>query len=433
MNTLANLFSSEKEMAYGKGIDFTITASINLQSLVRKKDFSYRDSELIFNYLLEQSEYTPFCTYLRRYIYKHNNMSGPFETVPNSTYYEVLKDCFHETKTPSSFHKTSTTFKVLSNGWLNASTVNRESIFLLGFALKMPVEDVSLFLTRAICDNDFNFNDPEEVIFWHCYRNNLSANHAKGMIDEFNKKYADPSNVNINSFSYEDISSSFSTRRHIKWNGELTITTSERNYIGDTDQDIMDYLLILRLRNRKYKYSLTAFTQFHELLAKAKELLKKERHDEMLMEAEFIIPRKTIEVENIRDADIEKALYSGVPLVSGNLKNIAYSSLGKSFAQHRLTRQRISRLVSGKAAVSRFDLITINFLVFSKSEFSNPITRYKSFVVDTDSVLKKCFMGPLNVSNLYEAFILCCLLTEDPIYSFSDVWEMAYDQSSESD
>ena len=62
-------------------------------------------------------------------------------------------------------------------------------------------------------------------------------------------------------------------------------------------------------------------------------------------------------------------------------------------------------------------------------ELNNPVTRYKTFVRDTDDILKKCFMGPLNISNLYEAFILVCLLTEDPICSFSDVWAMAYDES----
>ena len=38
-------------------------------------------------------------------------------------------------------------------------------------------------------------------------------------------------------------------------------------------------------------------------------------------------------------------------------------------------------------------------------------------------------MSPLNISNLYETFILACLLTEDPIYTFSDIWEMAYEDS----
>lgn len=429
MNKLANLFSSEKVKSNGNAMDFTMNAGISLQSLVHKKDFSYRDSELIFIYLREQAEYVPFGLYLRRYIYKNTKMSNSFASISDNTYYEVLKNCFMKTQTPSSFHKTSTTLKVLINGWLKASTVSRESVFLIGFALNMPVEDVSLFLTRAICDYDFNFNNPEEVIYWHCYRNKLPASHAIKMINEYNRKDFDPENVKYDSLSYENIISTFSTKRQIRWDGEITITAPERNYIGDKDQDIMDYLLTLRMRNRKYKYSLTAFIQFRDLLNKVKEALKKERDEELMMEADFVTPDKKIVKKEIRDADIEKALYSAVPLVRGNLKNTFYSFWGKTFAQHRLTRQRISKLLSGKTAVSRFDLITICFLLVAKKEFNNPISRYKTFVKETDDILKNCFMGPLNISNLYEAFILVCLLTEDPICSFSDVWEMAYDES----
>lgn len=79
--------------------------------------------------------------------------------------------------------------------------------------------------------------------------------------------------------------------------------------------------------------------------------------------------------------------------------------------------------------ISRFDLITLNFLVLAKNDFENPIQRYKTFVEKTDEILKKCFMSPLNISNLYETFILACLLNEDPIYTFSDIWEMAYEDS----
>ena len=429
MNILAKLLSVGKSKANDSNLDFTMNAGVSLQSLVHKKDFSYRDSELIFKYLREQAEYVPFGLYLRRYIYRRMDMSADFETISDNTYYEVLKNCFIETKTPYSFHKTSTTIKVLIKGWLRASTAGRESIFLLGFALKMPVEDVSLFLTRAICDYDFNFNNPEEVIYWHCYRNGLSASHALEMIDKYTTTDFNPSDVDCDRFSYEDISSTFLTKSQISREGEMTIPIIERNRIGHTDRDIMDYLCSLRLRNRKYKYSLTAYTEFCKILDEAKEEIRRERDQERLMEADYLALKEKSVNKEVRSADIEKALYSAVPRVSGNLKNMTYSVLGKSFARHRLTRQRISRLLSGKAAVSRFDLITLSFLVIAKKEMTDPIFRFKNFLAATDDLLKKCFMGPLNISNLYEAFIVACLLTEDPICSFSDVWEMAYENT----
>ena len=94
MNKLVNLFSSEKDKSNGNAMDFTMNAGVSLQSLVHKKDFSYRDSELIFRYLREQAEYVPFGLYLRRYIYKNTGMSDAFTSISDNTYYEVLKNCF---------------------------------------------------------------------------------------------------------------------------------------------------------------------------------------------------------------------------------------------------------------------------------------------------------------------------------------------------
>ena len=36
-------------------------------------------------------------------------------------------------------------------------------------------------------------------------------------------------------------------------------------------------------------------------------------------------------------------------------------------------------------------------------------------------------MGELYVANPYECFILMCILSDDPLGTYADVWEMAYD------
>ena len=51
--------------------------------------------------------------------------------------------------------------------------MKRETVFLLGFGLRMSTEDVSDFLTRVLREQDFDFHNPEEVIYWYCYRNHL--------------------------------------------------------------------------------------------------------------------------------------------------------------------------------------------------------------------------------------------------------------------
>ena len=58
-------------------------------------------------------------------------------------------------------------------GWLGASCVKRQTVFLLGFGLRMQVEDVSDFLVKVIKEEDFNFYDKDEVIFWYCYKNQM--------------------------------------------------------------------------------------------------------------------------------------------------------------------------------------------------------------------------------------------------------------------
>ena len=68
---------------------------------------------------------------------------------------------------------TSAKLSSLVNNWLTQASVKRETVFLLGFGLRMSTEDVSDFLTRVLREQDFDFHNPEEVIYWYCYRNHL--------------------------------------------------------------------------------------------------------------------------------------------------------------------------------------------------------------------------------------------------------------------
>lgn len=397
-------------------LDFTVKAVNEMRDLISEKDFSNRDSALIFQYLTNHLEYIPFGMYLRRYMYYRMGITKDFFSVRTSDFRSYLLDCFHETHTPKAFHETSTTISVLIEGWLNAATVSRENVFLLGFALKMPVEDVSTFLTKATFDTDFNFNIPEEVIYWHCYRNNLSARYAIKLID----KYYNECNLHPVSSAPDRIDPS---------NGlDLTLAANERSLIGERDEDILNYLFDKNRRRHYYRYSLTGYHQFCVLIEEAKMEIAKLRASQ----ADFTMLDKEIKKSRkaIREADIEKELYCAVPVnEKGNKKRISLSKLGKSFAEHRLTRQRMSRLINKKARITRFDLITLLFLITSLQEADvDPSQRYDDFVKKTESILSKCFMGPLNLSNLYETYVLTCTLTDDPLVTFSDVWDLAYSE-----
>ena len=80
---------------------------------------------------------------------------------------------------------TSTKLPALVNNWLTQASVKRETVFLLGFGLRMSAEDVSDFLTRVLKEQDFDFHNPEEVIYWYCYSKQLPYSKA----EEYKENY----------------------------------------------------------------------------------------------------------------------------------------------------------------------------------------------------------------------------------------------------
>ena len=142
--------------------------------------------------------------------------------------------------------------------------------------------------------------------------------------------------------------------------------------------------------------------------------------------------------ENIGAADIEQWLFASVPKdTHGNLLPMKQSGLNEQFAGKRLNRQHIGEILAGKAPITRYDLITLHFFVFSqdidrfrKMYASNALSRrYHTFVRETNSILETCDMGPLYIANPYESFILMCILAEDPLGAFADTIELSYNEN----
>ena len=118
---------------------------------------------------------------------------------------------------------------------------------------------------------------------------------------------------------------------------------------------------------------------------------------------------------------------------SGNLRKASASDLQKFLSQKRLSRQRISQILSGKTRVSRYDLMTLVF--YNISMECDPDTktekRFNAFVSAVNEVLDRCYMGRLNIANPYESFLLMCMLTNGPLIAFGDVWDYSYENDQE--
>lgn len=146
---------------------------------------------------------------------------------------------------------------------------------------------------------------------------------------------------------------------------------------------------------------------------------------------QFRSKKKVFSKDDITESDIEHIICAAIPVDRhGNLTPSKASKLNEQFAGKRFSRQRIGDILSGQTEVTRFELITLNFFVFSQrlDEYPAPQTRYLKFLESTNEILEQCFMGRIYVQNPYECFVLMCILSEDPLGTYADVWELSYRQ-----
>ena len=130
---------------------------------------------------------------------------------------------------------------------------------------------------------------------------------------------------------------------------------------------------------------------------------------------------------DVGPADIESVILSAVPRDrNGNLVSLKNSSLENQFLGKRLSRQRLTEIISGNSPITRYDLLTLLFFNVSQTGGNKRKERYLAFVDTANRMLDDCNMGPVYVTNPYECFLLMCLLSEDPLGTYADVWEMSY-------
>lgn len=388
-----------------KDFEFTRRAAQRFRQVVSLDGFEDEDADVIFHYLYKEMELVSFGDHLKRYIYERAGIEEPFGEVPQEVYRDIAVDSFRETYTPKSMNPTSTKLPALVNNWLTQASVKRETIFLLGFGLRMSAEDVSDFLTRVLKEQDFDFHNPEEVIYWYCYSKQLPYSKA----EEYKENYK----------SMEPAADKGKVAEVIS--GNFTI---------DTEEKLLKYLACLKAgwddpMNEKSQ----AFQEFLRLLEHAKQIIAAmyQKDEEEKGRAKVWKP------ENITPSDLEKVICNGIPINKmGNLKKMSASILAKHFSQKRFSRQRITNILNHKFPVERFDLLTLEFFIVSQEmEDDDPYNRYHHFIEEAQRILKKCGMSEIYIVNPYECFLLMCLLTDCPLAVFSEIWEMSYEENGD--
>ncbi|MBO5526402.1 MAG: hypothetical protein J5993_06600 [Clostridia bacterium] len=420
-----------------RDVDFTEAAWESLYDVVDDTQFLNKDAQLIYNSLKHCLKIRSFGDYLKRYIYLKAGLSEPFDEVPLKEYQLIIRSSFSDNLTPPSFFETTAKLSALSKNWLTQQTVKRNVVFLLGFGLNMSVDDVNMFLTKALCEQEINPKNPFEVVCWYCY-------HKQYNFLKFEQLWKIYNETSHNSLDMGRIYS------------EQTIGVRNSMQTIHDDATLIAHLAKLKANEKMSAMSLTAKQCFNELYDEARDLIAKiyntyeaEEFENTVREyihklsnndhlydyekkkriEQFRSKKKVFVREDITESDIEHIICAAIPTDRhGNLTPSKASKLNGQFAGKRFSRQRIGDILSGNAEVTRFDLITLNFFVFSQKldEYPDSKVRYVKFHKSMNAILEKCFLGKLYIQNPYECFVLMCILSEEPLGTYADVWELSY-------
>ena len=381
--------------------DFTRKAIRHIHKIVNSEDFEDMDVDMIFDLLLNEMEIVSFRDYLKRYIYERVELEEPFRKVPDEVYKEIIMDSFASYRAPHSFTPTTVKWGMTVKRWLEQENVQRSTIFLLGFGLKMTEEDVSEFLTKVIQEEDFDTSSPRELIFRFCYKKGLPYSKAAEYLDYYQK--LDQASLPEESVLWEDAPAG--------------------DFSPDNENELLSLLRRVKTSGMTEQKAGLRRRCFLSLYEKCREIIADMYQDDENIQG----TKKDWTPEQISPADIEKMLSEGIPLtVNGNLKKMSASLLGRQFRQKRITRQRLDCLLKNEMEADRYDLITLQFFISAQDEEEDPQERCRNFVDKVNEMLEECGMMKLYPANPFEAFVLMCLLTDIPLLTWYDVWEKSY-------
>ena len=423
-----------------RDFEFTQAAWESLYDAVDATEFQHQDAQMIYDSLRHRLRFISFGDYLKRYIYIKAGLTEAFGDVDIKVYQQIIKSSFEDNCTPQSFTPTTAKLSALSKNWLTQQTVKRNVVFLLGFGLNMSVEDVNLFLTKALREHEINPKDPFEAICWYCYKNGYNYLKFESLWERYNST---PANSPYIPFG----------------DGERTISIRSNMYsVSDDESKFIAHLSKLKTTGNLSMMSETARSCFNKLYDEAREIIaqiynktEEENHAQALAEYQqklsrndrlydyekleriesFRQNRKVYKKEDITESDFEHIICAAIPTDRhGNLTPSKISKLNEQFAGRRFSRQRIGEILSGKSEINRFDLITLNFFIFSNKlrNYPKAVQRYTAFLESTNKILQSCFMGGLYIQNPYECFVLMCILSRDPLGTYADVWELSYEK-----
>lgn len=394
-------------MNNSSGWNYTDNNLMKMKSL-EKEYYLNQDAKTIFDALKSQLVPVSFGMRLKRYIRNHEKelFPGSPDEYPMEKYRKLIIQKFDDHHVPNSFEETSSTLMQSVKNWLEANSVDRNVVFLLGFAFQMPIKDVNDMLLNGLQQEGINAKSPREVICYWCYKNKYPFEQYKSFEAE-----------------YDNLEPSGNDWLVLSMYGETVYHRNELLNIR-TDEDLIKYLAGLKTEENEPIYSVTA-KKHYEALYKETQILVSEL---MNHTAEYTKSR-TYAPSDITEADIETIISAAIPRQNnGNLVKASLADIHKQVADRRFTRQRANNILKGKTEINRFDLITLCFLnhALNIDRFKTPAAAYEAYIRNVNKILDDCYLAHIYPGNLYECMILLCMLTEDPLANYSEIYEYAY-------
>ncbi len=386
--------------------EYTKRAARSFRHLVNSEDFEDLDRESIYQFLKSRKEAIPFGSYLKRYIYLKTEMEDDFDSIDEKEYQHTIMSSFEENQAPRAFEETTRKWSATVKKWLQQDTAQRKTVFLLGFGLNMSPEDVSDFLTKVLLEADFNFRDPRETIYWHCYENHFPYRKAQDLLQMFSAMKSEPLPEYVKEENVEDM-------------------LNNRDCNIESEEGLLHYLAYLKGISGDTNSAKEAIRDF--------ETMWEQLRDRLAEDASISDDSgKVWSPQEISGLYMEKALLYGIPRdENDNMVRMSQSSLYKQFGRKRFSRQRVSKILKDQE-VDRLDLITLKFFLTSLDEtFNNNMERYETFLQEMNAILQKCGMYPVYPPNPQEAFMLACLMTEEPLEVYNDVLAMSYEDGGD--
>lgn len=378
--------------------DYTKYAYYRIEDTICKEDFEDKDADEIIKLLKEKTEQVDFSDYLKRYLYRNSRLTCPVDEVTEQKYKEMLEEAFEKNAAPYHFEKRVKKSQVIGR-WLNGK-ISRTSMFVLGFGLGMTDIDVSEFLMKVLKEQDFNFSNKEETVYWFCYRNHLPYKAALQILSECESGDAEAFSEKTWQLLRNDPKQLLIDEINLK-----KYVTSLANSDEQTDEK-----------------RVSAYREFMRLYQECRKLLAiRDNEDKEAEPGEEALT-------GIGPADLEEFLYGALGKdENGNVKsNKSEDGLGKYLWANKLTRQRIASILKStpdKNSITRYDLITLNFIIYSEKEYQGDyqISRCDDYIDDTNQILEKCGFYRIYPVNPYELLILICLVAVMPMDAFTEV------------